>query len=68
MLDIADARPEASLKEKLKNFGEVKVELFRCKAVGVSTVSRKSNSFVPVVQSGIPEKALKGRAISNYAT
>lgn len=55
------------MKEKLANLGEVTVKISRVRETGHTP--RYDRIFQEVVgASGIPEKALKGRAISSLAT
>lgn len=62
-----DGRPEGHFKEKLALLGEVSVKLHRVRKLG--TCEARRNEFKPTVDTaGIPEKALKGRAIFSYAT
>ena len=71
MLTVAaDDAPGSSWKGKLSNMGEITVELARC--ITRSTVpyyesASPTDSFELVAEHGIPEKALKGRAISTHA-
>lgn len=55
------------MKEKLANIGEVTAKLYRVRKTG--QVTEDTRAFNSAVDSmGVPEKALKGRAISSRAT
>jgi len=58
------------MKEELKNIGEVSVKLVRVLLNGTRPGgAHQLDTFKPAIgSSGVPEKALKGRAMSNRAT
>lgn len=64
----ADNNADASHIKKFASVGEIKVELIRCRYLGLSTVKNTHNkSFKTIVgENPIPEKAMKGRSVSNH--
>lgn len=52
------------MKEQLSSLGEITVELTRCKQLGYLPDENRHYGFHSATSSGVPEKALKGRAIS----
>jgi hypothetical protein len=52
--------------EKLAKLGEIKVELTRCRLDGTSNYNPHMSNFKGLNEEPIPEKALKGRAVSNH--
>lgn len=66
-MSTADAKPGSfSQRDKLSSLGEIKVQLLRCRRTRTSYNPVK-NDFKGVIKDGIPEKALKGRAVSCHA-
>ena len=61
----ADGAAEPSLSKKLASVGEIKVELQRCRDDGVRIRSDEPENFKGIGDAGVPEKALKGRSVSN---
>lgn len=66
----ADGAPKADLKEKLSRMGEATVELSRVAVVGqaYAATGASYDTYTPAVNGAVPEKALKGRAISSHTT
>jgi hypothetical protein len=62
----ADNRADDSTMNKLKEIGQIKVKLQRCRESGVDTAGASGSGFKGVVDHDIPEKALKGRSISSH--
>ncbi|KAM0716428.1 hypothetical protein Q7P37_007873 [Cladosporium fusiforme] len=64
--DTTDAKLDARLKsDHFSKLGEIEVTLTRCHEVGkVATVPK--SSYKAVVKDSVPEKALKGRAITHH--
>lgn len=65
-----DSRPDASQARKWSKLGEIKVELLRCRRAGsiqLNPAQAFGRSSRHLGQETIPEKALKGRAISSHA-
>lgn len=50
----------------MAKLGEIEVQLLRCRKSGPSKIP-VLDDFEPIGKRGIPEKALKGRAIFNHA-
>jgi len=64
--DTADGAVKASHKDTFANLGEVTIKLTRCRKTGTDKTDHKT-SFNSAAEQGIPEKALKGRAIGAHA-
>lgn len=64
--DADDDAVKASHKDKFASLGEVMVKLTRCRKAGADKTDHKT-SFSSAAEKGIPEKALKGRAIGAHA-
>lgn len=62
----ADSRADSSIMEKLTNVGEIKVVLQRCREGGPKPSRNFKPDFQGVGDHAVPEKALKGRSISNH--
>lgn len=62
----AEGTANASLMGKLAKMGEIRVEVIRCAYLGVLAAPRNKVAFEDIDET-IPEKALKGRSISNHA-
>jgi hypothetical protein len=64
----ADVKANATLVEKFKNVGEIKIELHRCQKTATGRGGDHRLEFKGVGDADIPEKALKGRSVSNHTT
>jgi hypothetical protein len=63
---LADSGADKSLIHKLATLGEIKIELKRVRASGFLPGDHVA-SFKGIGDDPLPEKATKGRAISNHA-
>jgi hypothetical protein len=64
---LADKQPDQSLVQKLSELGEVTVTLQRCRQNGrPAHPNTMRPGLTALGAGGIPEKALKGRAISYH--
>ena len=63
---IADSTADTSLIRKLANLGEIKIELKRCRTTGL-VHGENTPAFKGIGDDPLPEKATKGRSISNHA-
>lgn len=61
----ADDTLDASYKDEFAAVGEVTVQLRRCRQTPTDVPFELSSKSVRLDRNSIPEKALKGRAISN---
>jgi hypothetical protein len=52
----------------MKKLGTIEVTFTRCNYLSTALEEKRSHDFQPVGKEGVPEKTLKGRAISNHAT
>lgn len=64
--DVVDGSVKASDKDKFTKLGEVTVTLTRSREIGTNKNDHKT-PFDAAAEKGIPEKALKGRAIGAHA-
>lgn len=64
--NAADGKVHTSLIAKLASLGEIKVELKRCRTKA-AVHDNFTTSFKGLGDGPLPEKATKGRSISNHA-
>jgi hypothetical protein len=64
---LADGHADASLIHKLASIGEIKIEVQKCLEKGVYSPGDTGSGFNGIGDNPIPEKATKGRSISNHA-
>lgn len=62
----ADGAAHLSLSKKYASVGEIKVELLRCHDSGNRIRCDEPAQFKGIGDAGVPEKALKGRSVSNH--
>lgn len=62
----ADSRADDKTMKELGDVGQIKVTLQRCRIGGRKPPANSKSDFKGVAAHGVPEKALKGRSISNH--